>query len=180
MRVEQDTFGATTNGEAIDRFTLANDSIALQTITYGGIITSLCGPDRYGVSDDVVLGFDTFEAYERETPYFGAIIGRYANRIAVGRFTLDGVTHQLATNDGAHHLHGGWRGFDKRVWHASPFERADCAGVRFSRVSESGEEQYPGALSAHVTYSINHQPGVTIEYEATTSAPTIVNVTQHS
>jgi aldose 1-epimerase len=180
VRVEKDSYGATTNGEAIDRFTIANDSIELQTITYGGIITSLRVPDRAGVSDDIVLGFDALEGYERASPYFGAIVGRYANRIAFGRFTLDGVTHQLATNEGAHHLHGGWRGFDKHVWQAAPFERADCAGVRFSRVSESGEEQYPGALRADVTYSIGQTPGITIEYEATTSAPTIVNMTQHS
>jgi aldose 1-epimerase len=180
VRIEQDTFGAAAHGEAIDRFTIANDSIELQTITYGGIITSLRVPDRSGARGDVVLGFDSLDAYERESPYFGAIIGRYANRIAFGRFTLDGLTHQLATNDGAHHLHGGWRGFDKRVWQANPFQRADCVGVRFSRVSESGEEQYPGALSAHVTYSIDQHPGVTIEYEATTSAATIVNMTQHT
>ena len=147
VRVEQDSFGVTADGEAIDRFTIANDSIELQTITYGGIITSLRVPDRSGVSADVVLGFDSLAGYERESPYFGAIIGRYANRLADGRFTLDGVTHQLATNDGAHHLHGGWRGFDKCVWQATPFQSVDCAGVRFTRVSESGEEHYPGALT---------------------------------
>jgi aldose 1-epimerase len=180
VRLERDSFGATTNGEAINRFTIANDSIEMQTITYGGIITSLRVPDRSGVSADVVLGFDSLAGYERESPYFGAIIGRYANRLAHGRFTLDGVTHQLATNHGAHHLHGGWRGFDKHVWQATPFQTADRAGVRFTRVSESGEEHYPGALSTDVTYSVNHSPRVTIDYEATTSAPTIVNMTQHS
>ena len=180
MRVEQDGFGVTANGEAIDRFTIANDRIELQAITYGGIITSLRVPDRSGVSADVVLGFDSLAGYERESPYFGAIIGRYANRIARGRFTLDGVTHHLATNDGAHHLHGGWRGFDKCVWQATPFETGDRAGVRFTRVSESGEEHYPGALTTDVTYSVNHSSRVTIDYEATASAPTIVNMTQHS
>src|SRR4029450_1324709 len=132
----EDSFGATADGEAIDRFTIATDNIELQTITYGGIITSLRVPDRSGARGDVVLGFDSLDGYERESPYFGAIGGRYANRIAFGLFTLDGVTHQLATNEGAHHLHGGWRGFDRRVWQATPFQRADCAGIRFSRVSQ--------------------------------------------
>jgi aldose 1-epimerase len=180
VRVEQDGFGVTTNGEAIDRFPIAHDRIELQTITYGGITTALRVPDRAGVSADVVVGFESLGSYERESAYFGAIIGRYANRIADGRLTRDGVTHQLATNDGAHHLHGGWRGFDTRVWQATPVQTADCAGVRFTRVSESGEEDYPDALSTDVTYSVNHCRRVTIDDEATTSAPTIVNMTQHS
>ena len=131
----------TTRGEVVDRFTIANDSIELQTITYtvGSSPRCVC-QYRSGLSADVVLGFETLAGYERDSPYFGAIIGRYANRIAFGRFTLDGVTHQLATNDGAHHLHGGRRGFDKSVWRAERFQTAECVGVRFSRVKRSGRE----------------------------------------
>lgn len=181
MNVCHDTFGVTIDGEAIERFTLANDrGLELQAINYGGIITALCVPDRGGCPADIVLGFETLRDYERESPYFGAIIGRYANRIAQGQFSLDGVVHQLARNDGVHHLHGGLRGFDRRTWDAEPIENGAAVGVSFSRVSAAGEEQYPGALSVQVSYTLGHENEVAIEYTATTDAATVVNLTQHS
>jgi aldose 1-epimerase len=154
--------------------------VRLQCITYGAAITALATPDRVGASGNVVLGFDTLPPYERQPGYFGAVVGRYANRLARGRFELDGIGYQLACNEGRHHLHGGVRGFDKRVWAAEPCRAGDRAGVRFTRRSLAGEEGYPGALDVSVTYWLSDAWEVTIDYHAVTSAPTIVNLTQHS
>jgi aldose 1-epimerase len=126
----------------------------MQCISFGATITALHVPDRDGALGDVVLGHDTLEGYLAASPYFGAVVGRYANRIAFGRFTLDGETHRLTTNDGPHHLHGGIRGFDKVVWNAEAFEEAHAVGVRFSYESADGEEGYPGALTAGVEYRL--------------------------
>jgi len=179
VNVVRDGFGFTSAGEPVDRYTVDNGVVRLQAITYGGIITSLVVPDRTGQRDDIALGFDSLHEYERASPYFGAIVGRYANRLAHGRFRVDQVTHQVATNEGAHHLHGGRRGFDKRMWEAQVRETDDGTAVVFSRVSVAGEEGYPGTLAVRVIYTISaHQ--LRIEYRATTSAPTIVNLTQHT
>jgi aldose 1-epimerase len=174
-------FGTTPEGEAVEVFTLTNaHGLRLEAISYGGIITSLETPDRAGAMDDVVLGFDTLEPYLAGTPYFGAIIGRYGNRIAGGRFTLDGESHELATNDGSNHLHGGVRGFDKVVWQGEPFESDSTVGVVFTHTSPAGEEGYPGTLSAQVTYTLTDRDELVVDYLATTDAPTPVNLTQHS
>jgi aldose 1-epimerase len=174
-------FGTTAEGEAVEVFTLTNPSgLRVQAISYGGIITSLETPDRQGALDDVVLGFDDLEPYLAGTPYFGAIIGRYGNRIAGGRFTLEGETYELATNDGPNHLHGGARGFDKVVWRGEPFENDSTVGVAFTYTSPAGEEGYPGTLNARVTYTLTDRNELVVDYLATTDAPTPVNLTQHS
>jgi aldose 1-epimerase len=152
----------------------------MRTITYGGIIVALRAPDRTGRLDDVVLGHDTLDGYLDHSPYFGAVVGRFANRIANGRFTLDGESHRLATNDGAQHLHGGRRGFDKVIWKATPFTRPTEAGVTFAYTSPDGEEGYPGALTASVTYTLTERDELRVDYEATTDRATIVNLSQHS
>ncbi len=180
-RVERAHFGFLTDGRAIDAITLRNRAgTTLRAITWGGIITSLMTRDRSGALGDIVLGFDTLEAYLGDSSYFGAIIGRYGNRIANGRFTLDGVAYELAQNNGANHLHGGLRGFDKVVWSARTFEREDAGGVELSYVSAAGEEGYPGKLDVAVTYTLDDRDALTVDYLATTDAPTVVNLTQHS
>ena len=174
-------FGRTPDGEAVESFTLTNaHGIELRAISYGGIIVSLRVPDRDGRLDDVVLGHDTLEGYLAKPSYFGAVVGRYGNRIAGGRFTLDGHTYPLATNNGPNHLHGGVRGFDKRVWKAEPFERPGTAGLVLTRTSPDGEEGYPGNLAVRVTYTLTDRDEVGFEYFATTDKPTVVNLTQHS
>jgi len=174
---------ASFNGKPIDVFTLSSgQGIELQAITYGGIITSLKVPDRSGRVADVVLGFDTPDAYWKEPPppFFGAIIGRYGNRIAKGKFTLEGKTYTLATNNGPNHLHGGNKGFDKVLWTAESRQTADGATVVFTRTSPDGEEGYPGTLSARVTYTVTPRNELIIDYHATTDKATPVNLTQHS
>lgn len=161
-------------------FTLANGAMEVGVMAYGAIIQRLRVPDRDGQWDDVVLGRDDLEGYRDASPYFGAVVGRYANRIAGGRFTLDGVSHELATNNGAHHLHGGIRGFDKVVWDAEPFEIGEEVGVRFRRTSPDGEEGYPGTLKVEITYTLTPGGDLIFDYRATTDAATPVNLTQHS
>ncbi len=174
-------FGQTPTGEAVDLYTLTNaNGLEVKAITFGGIITSLRVPDRNGAPADVALGFNELEPYLRNPPYFGAIIGRYGNRIARGRFTLDGRTYTLAPNDGPNHLHGGITGFDKVVWNAEPFERADAVGIAFTHTSPDGNEGYPGTLTTKVTYTLNDANELAFEYEATTDKATPVNLTQHT
>lgn len=178
--VERSAFGVMPDGRAVDRFTLRNaNGLELTAITYGGIITSLVVPDREGRMGDVVLGFDSLDPYLAGTPYFGAIIGRYGNRIAGGRFELDGATHELATNDGANHLHGGDVGFDKVLWVGEPFQSDTAVGVAFTYTSPDGQEGYPGTLDVRVTYTLTDADHLVFDYHATTDAPTPVNLTQH-
>ena len=170
-------------GTAIEQYTLTNaKGLRLQTITYGGIITSLEVPDRSGHGTDIVLGFDSPRGYlaDPPPPYFGAIIGRYGNRIAKGHFTIDGKTYALATNNGPNSLHGGNRGFDKVLWKAESRQSADGASVIFTRTSPDGEEGYPGNLQVRVTYTLNDNNELTVDYHATTDKATPVNLTQHS
>jgi aldose 1-epimerase len=179
--VERAPFGATDSGEPVELFTLTNShGLEVRAITYGGIILSLKTPDRDGVLGDIVLGFEDLEPYLAGTPYFGAIIGRYGNRIAGGRFTLDGQTYTLTRNDGENHLHGGDRGFDKVVWAGEPFQNDTAAGVMLTYTSPDGEEGYPGTLRAEVTYTLTDANELVVDYRATTDTATPVNLTQHS
>ena len=179
--VTQQPFGVLTDGDSVKLFTLTNArGVEVKVITYGAIIVSLKVPDRSGALGDVVLGFDDLAGYLGETPYFGALIGRYGNRIGRASFQLDGTTYRLAANNGANHLHGGLRGFDKVVWDAQPLEGGSGAAVVFRRTSPAGEEGYPGALSVEVTYTLTDANALIFDYLATTDAPTPVNLTQHS
>ncbi len=174
-------FGRTPAGEPVELFTLKNaHGLELRAITYGGVIVSLRTPDWSGRFADIVLGFDSLAGYVRGSPYFGAIIGRYGNRIAQGRFTLDGKTYRLATNDGPNHLHGGARGFDKVVWSGEPLETDSTVGVVFRYTSPDGEEGYPGTLRATVTYTLTDANELIVDYVAETDRATPVNLTQHT
>ena len=165
----------------MDLFTFSNaGGIELSIATYGGIVVCLRVPGRDGRLDDVVLGHEDIDGYVRSASYFGAIIGRYGNRIADARFTIDGVTYQLVMNDGRNHLHGGARGFDKVVWSAEPFERPEVRGVVLRYASADGEQGYPGSLSAEVTYTLGDDDTLLIDYRATAGQPTPVNLTQHT
>ena len=175
-------FGKTGEGKAVNVYRLTNNrGTTLRAMNYGGIVLSLRVPDREGRFEDVVLGYNSFAEYEEESPYFGAIVGRYGNRIAEGRFKLDGETYELATNNGPNHLHGGIEGFDKKVWEARPFvDEEKGAGVVFFYTSPAGEEGYPGRLEVEVTYTLTNENEVIFDYRATTSEATPVNLTQHS
>ncbi|MGI5454474.1 aldose epimerase family protein [Streptomyces sp. CA-249302] len=170
-------FGTLSDGTPVHRWTLERAGVRVRILSYGGIVQSVEVPDRDGRTGNVVLGFAELDGYlSCPGPYFGALIGRYANRIAGGRFPLDGVTYALEPNNAPNSLHGGGRGFDKRVWDVTPV--AD--GVRLSRVSEHGEEGFPGRLDVSATYTLDDTGSLRIAYEAVTDAPTVVNLTNHS
>lgn len=174
-------FGVTADGIPVEQFTLTNArGMAVSVIGYGGIVVSLRVPDRNRYSADVVLGFDSLEGYLTQTDYFGALIGRCCNRIGSGRFSLDGRTHQLSVNAGPHHLHGGFRGFDKVRWQVEPFALAAASGLRLRHTSPDGEEGYPGTLQVQTEYLLTEDNELILTHEATTDAPTPVNLTQHS
>jgi len=181
MTLETFDFGTAPDGQAITLYSLTNaHGLRARIMTYGAIVVSLEVPDRDGNRADIVLGYDDLAGYVADNPYFGAIVGRYGNRIAGARFTLDGREYRLAANNGPNHLHGGLRGFDKVVWSAEPVRRSDAVGVSMTYVSPDGEEGYPGTLTAHVTYLLTHDDELKILYEATTDKPTVVNLTHHS
>jgi aldose 1-epimerase len=182
LDVKRERFGAMPDGTVVHRYTLTNGrGMEVKLITYGGAIQSLRVPDRHGRGANVTLGFSDLEGYlNPANPYFGCITGRYANRIAEGRFTLDGVTYELAINNPPNHLHGGDVGFDKRVWDAEAIRGKGFVGVRFHRVSPDNEEHYPGALDTTVTYTLNNRNDLRMRYQATTTEPTIVNLTNHA
>jgi aldose 1-epimerase len=174
-------FARTSDGTSVDLITMRNaHGIEMTVLSYGGTIMTLKTPDRAGQLDDIVLGFDTLPPYESQSPYFGSLIGRYGNRIAKGKFTLEGTTYTLATNNPPNHLHGGVKGFDKVVWTPSPFNDRRGVGVVLTYTSKDGEEGYPGALHATVTYTLDDADQLTIDYRATTDKATVVNLTQHS
>jgi len=174
-------FGTLPSGGPVRVYTLTNaNGLEVRALDFGGVILSLRVPDREGRLGDVVLGFDRLEPYLADSPYFGALIGRYGNRIAGGRFSLDGRAYALAVNDGPNHLHGGVRGFDKRLWTAEPFERAGEVGLTLAYTSLDGEEGYPGTLEARVTYALTDRDELAFEYHATTDRATPVNLTQHT
>ena len=179
--VEVQPFGQTAGGEDVDVYTLRNaNGVTVRAINYGGIILSLEVPDRDGRFNDVVLGYESLQEYEADSPYFGAIIGRYGNRIADGAFELDGRTFALATNNGPNHLHGGIRGFDKVVWNARPIDENNGVGVAFTYTSPDGEEGYPGTLTSEVIYTLTDDDELIFDYIATTDAATPINLTQHT
>jgi aldose 1-epimerase len=185
VEVARSHFGVIPSRDSVDIFTLSNaDGMRMQVTNYGGIITSLRVPG-HDATEDVVLGFDSLggylsDAYAASDPYFGALIGRYANRIDDARFALNGKVYTLAANNGPNHLHGGDTGFDKQIWSADPFEEPDSAGVVLRYTSPAGEESYPGRLEAEVTYTLTADNALVIDYEATTTKATPVNLTQHS
>ncbi len=179
--VKREAFGSVT-GRSIEQLTLTNaNGVEVRAITYGGIITSLKTPDRGGAMGDVVLGFDSLDGYLGDHPYFGAIIGRYGNRIGKGRFSIDQQEYRLATNNGPNHLHGGIKGFDKQIWKAEILPpMAGQSAVAFGYTSPDGEEGYPGELLVEVTYTLNDRNELIVDYLARSSKPTHVNLTQHS
>lgn len=180
-QIQKRVYGTTSGGIPVDQYTLTNaNQMEVTLITYGGIITSLRVPDRNGHLDNIVLGFDNLTDYETSSPYFGAIIGRYGNRIANGKFTLHGKEYTLALNDGPNALHGGTRGFDKQVWGAKEVHGNTEVGLELTYLSKDGEEGYPGNLSVKVVYSLTDSGELHIDYIATTDKATIVNLTHHS
>ncbi len=173
--IKRESWGTTSEGP-VDRYTLSGGGLTVRVLTYGGIVQSIEVPDRDGRIAGVVLGFDSLQGYlDNPGPYFGAIIGRFGNRIAAGRFTLDGAGFQVPVNDGPNSLHGGTTGFDKRIWSAEP----SADGLLLTHVSPDGDQGYPGELSVTVGYSLTGD-GLRIDYTATTDAPTVVNLTNHS
>jgi aldose 1-epimerase len=177
--VQKEVFGDTKDGETVEIFTLTNShGLKARVMTWGATLVSMHTPDRTGAFADVTLGFDKLEGYLDTHPYFGVIAGRYANRIAKGKFTLDGKEYPLAVNNGANHLHGGLKGFDKKNWSAKILSGA--AGVRFSITSTDGDEGYPGTLHAAVTYTLTEKNELRLDYEATAESPTVLNLTNHA
>jgi aldose 1-epimerase len=179
--VSQGSFGKTGDGRPVDLFTLTNSKgLEVRATNYGGIIVSLRVPDKSGNLGDIVLGHDKLDGYLVNPPYFGVIVGRYANRIANATFTLDGVKYTLAKNDGPNSLHGGVNGFNKQLWEAKEFKNGKGVGVAFSYLSKDGEEGYPGNLKVKVTYTLTNENQLILDYEATTDKATPINLSQHS
>jgi aldose 1-epimerase len=179
--VQRDSFGTMPDGTAIEQYTLINaNGIEMKVITYGGTITSLKLPDRDGKFADVVLGCDNLDDYLKQKSYFGAIIGRYGNRIAKGMFKLDSVQYELAQNNIGNHLHGGNVGYDKIVWSAEPLTTENAAGLKLTYRSKDMEEGYPGNLDITVNYILGDDNTLTFEYFATTDKKTVVNLTNHA
>lgn len=179
--MSREPFGTLPDGTAVELFTLRNASgMEVKVTNYGGIITELKVPDRDGKLDDITLGYSSIDGYLKSSPYFGAIIGRYGNRIAKAQFELDGKTYKLPANDGPNTLHGGTKGFDKVVWQAEPFEREGERGIVFTYTSPDGDQGFPGTLEARVTYTLTDKNELAFDYQATTDKPTVVNLTQHA
>jgi len=179
--ITMEQFGTTPDGKRVDIYTLTNTKGCEVKITnYGGIVVSLTVPDKDKQMGDIVLGYDNLDGYIKNNPYFGALIGRYGNRIGKATFKLDGQTYKLAANNGENHLHGGNVGFDKVVWDANEIEQKDAVGLELSYMSKDGEEGYPGNLSCTVKYLWTNKNELVIEYKATTDKITVVNLTHHS
>ena len=178
--IEKVEYGKLPSGQTADLYTLRNAAGMTAKITnYGGIIVSLTAPDRNGKFEDVTLGQDSLSAYAKNNPYFGALIGRYGNRIAKGKFTLEGKSYTLVTNNMGNHLHGGTVGFDKVLWTATPID-GDEPALKLTYTAKDGEEGYPGNLAVEVTYTLQKNNALKIDYQATTDKPTVVNLTNHS
>ena len=178
---EHKAFGKTNDGTPVEQYILRNShGLTATVITYGGILQSLKVPDKNGKFDDVVLGFDNVQGYQSGTAYFGATIGRFGNRLANGAFELDGKRYQVPLNDSSNSLHGGPQGFDKHVWKAQPSNGKDAVGVTLTYLSADGEMGFPGNLKTEVTYSLNEQNELRIDYKASTDKATVLNLTNHS
>ena len=171
----------TADGKSVEIYTLANSKGSeARIMTYGGTLVSLKVPDKNGKFSDIVLGYDSLADYQKATAYFGALIGRYGNRIGKGKFSIGGKEYKLAINNGVNHLHGGLKGFDKVIWTASPSVEADGAHLELNYLSRDGEEGYPGNLNVKVEYVLTENNELKIEYSATTDKPTVVSLTHHS
>lgn len=179
--VHEERFGTTPDGDEVDRYTLdSGRGLTIRILTYGATLQSIEAPDRFGRSADVILGLETLEEYMTVSPYFGATIGRYANRIADATFTLDGQTYHIPANDGDNALHGGTKGFDKRIWTAEDVSDKHAAAVAFTYVSPDGEMGFPGTLTTTVTFTVDRRNRMRIDYHATTDKPTVLNLTNHA
>ncbi|GAA5191536.1 galactose mutarotase [Rugosimonospora acidiphila] len=177
MPVSAERFGTTPDGEEVDRYTLAAGPIRIQVLSYGGALCAIEAPDRAGRTANVVLGLPTLDDYVHRSPYFGCITGRYANRIAGGRFTLDGRSYHIPLNDGPNALHGGGIGLDKQVWKV---EETGDAAIRLHHTSPDGDQGFPGTLAVSVSYTLGERGDLRIDYAATCDAPTVLNLTNHS
>jgi aldose 1-epimerase len=181
LNLQQQPYGMVKPGAYADLFTLSNrQGVKVAFTNYGGIITHLHTPDRHGQLGDIVLGYDKLDDYLALNPFFGALVGRFGNRIAQGRFTLKGKEYQLAQNNGRNHLHGGKVGFDKVLWAAEPFSTPSAVGVKLRYISPDGEEGYPGTLAVTVVYTLTDDNTFQIDYQATTDQATILNLTNHT
>ncbi len=174
-------FGNLSDGTPISLYTMTNaNGVTMKVMNYGGIIVSLEVPDRDGKTIDVILGYDSLKAYEKNNPFFGALVGRYGNRIAKGKFTLDGQEYDLVKNNNGNHLHGGTKGFDKVVWNIEEVPSQDGSALKLSYLSKDMEEGYPGNLNVEVIYTLTNDNTVRFDYKATTDKKTVVNLTQHT
>jgi aldose 1-epimerase len=179
LSIDQESFGATEDGAEVDRFVLRNGALDVAVITWGAVVQSVGVPDRHGQVADVVLGYDTLDGYERDTAYFGAVVGRFANRIAGGRFKLDGIEHQIPCNDRGNALHGGPQGLHRQLWSATPRRSEDKVAVELTHLSPDGAMGFPGNMSVTVRYTLEGT-SVRIDYAASTDKPTVLNLTQHT
>src|SRR5262245_43278626 len=181
LNVESKPFGKTKDGQEVNVFTLTNSrGVKVRMIDYGATVISVETPDKAGKTANITLGFPTLAGYLERHPYFGSTVGRYGNRIAGGKFKLDGKEYSLATNNGPNHLHGGIKGFDAVMWKASPVKTTDSVGVKFTYTSRDGDEGYPGKLDVTATYTLTANNELRIDYEAKTDKATVVNFTNHS
>lgn len=185
MQLTKNIFGTLPNQSTVELFTLSNDEITVKIINYGAIITSIEMPDSSGLKENIVCGFDRLEDYVCEEylanyPYFGALIGRYGNRIAGGKLKIEGVEYELAVNNGPNHLHGGTEGFDKKLFKAETIEEENLVGVKLTYLSRDGEENYPGNLQVTCIYTLNTHNELNIQYYAETDKTTVVNLTNHT
>jgi aldose 1-epimerase len=178
--MEKKPFGKTASGEEVDIYTLRNGSAEISITTWGAAVTAVRVPDRDGVLGDVVLGFETLAPYLKEHPFFGVVVGRYANRIGQARFTLDRKEYQLVANNGKNQLHGGPEGFYRKVWKAEEIDAQDGPALKLTVVSPDGDQGYPGTLTASVVYTLTDDNALRMEYSATTDKPTVVNLTNHA
>jgi hypothetical protein len=181
LKSEKRLFGTLNDGSNVDKYTFSNSrGMQVSVLTYGGIIQEIIAPDRNGILADVTLGFDNLQDYVSSSPYFGAIIGRYGNRVANGRFTLNGVDYQIPVNDGAHALHGGPEGFHTKLWNARQIHDVSAIGVELTYLSPDGEMGFPGNLQVFVRYTVNNANELRIDYSAVTDKETVVNLTNHA